>query len=344
VIERNGKQLLSLINDILDISRIESGQVEVECTKFNLNLVISELVNMIEPLANGKNIQLIFNKGKNALYLNSDEIKCRHILQNLIANAVKFTEKGSVEITARQKENSLEVLVKDTGIGISEDQIHHIFDEFRQADGSTSRKFGGTGLGLAIAKKYASLLGGTIAVYSVQGSGSEFVLKLPKPKEAENLHPKNNAVHKNKKRFPKIQTNKVPGVLGKTILLIEDSEVGVIQMEDVLAETGYETIVARNGSEALKIVDQFIPDSIVLDLMMPEIDGFEVLKSLRDVEKTAHIPVLILTAKAISKEELKFLKRNKIHQLIQKGDVKREQLLNAVNTMIFPLGRNNVNN
>ncbi|MDA3823948.1 MAG: ATP-binding protein [Bacteroidales bacterium] len=175
VIERNGKHLLSLINDILDISRIEAGYEEVEISEFNTNNMITEVVRMLHPQARLKNIELLHIDSELNITANTDADKCSHIMQNLISNAVKFTESGKVEITAQQSENMIVITVVDTGIGISEQHISHIFEEFHQADGSTSRRFGGTGLGLAIAKKYAHLLGGTISV------------KAP-PEKDQNLH------------------------------------------------------------------------------------------------------------------------------------------------------------
>lgn len=335
VIERNGKNLLLLINDILDISRIESGHVEVEITKFKMNNLVSELVNMIEPQANEKNIKLRCINCDQTISINSDETKCRHILQNLIANAVKFTEKGSVEIEITQVDQNIQVSIKDSGVGISEEHLPYIFDEFRQADGSTSRKFGGSGLGLAIARKFANLLGGTISVISTPSQGSEFILNLPIKSVAINQITDVNPARILKQKIHQLSPLSLSDLSAKTILIVEDSEPAIIQMKDIIEEIGYQTSIAHDGSEALQAIDQMLPDAIILDLMMPEIDGFEVLKTLREVEKTAHVPVLILTAKHITKEELKFLTRNNVHQLIQKGNVKRDELINAVNTMVF---------
>jgi signal transduction histidine kinase len=179
VIERNGKLLLSLINDILDISRIEAGREEVELSQFNVCDQVNDVVNTIQPQASEKNITLTNASGDCELKIISDVKKFHHILQNLIGNAVKFTETGGVTITVKKLSDTIQVSVTDTGIGIDAAHLPHIFDEFRQADGSTSRKFGGTGLGLAIAKKYAALLGGTITVESTPGIGSVFTLLLP---------------------------------------------------------------------------------------------------------------------------------------------------------------------
>jgi signal transduction histidine kinase/CheY-like chemotaxis protein/CHASE3 domain sensor protein len=344
IIERNGKNLLVLINDILDISRIEAGHEEIEISKFDVNNLISEIISTIQVQAKQKNIELIQAEtnpdlyiSNAALYISSDMVKCRHILQNLVSNAVKFTEKGKVEVKARQLGTKIEITVTDTGIGISESNQPHIFDEFRQADSSTSRKFGGSGLGLAIAKKYANLLGGAITVKSIVGEGSEFTLILPIQSASGNQVPemRSTALH----RFTGRQADVKPvsGSLNKTVLLVEDSEPAIIQMKDILEESGYKILVAHDGAEALGIIAHTIPDAMILDLMMPEVDGFEVLGTLRGAEPTAHIPVLILTAKHITKEELRFLKRNNIHQLIQKGDVNRLELLSAVISMVEPL-------
>ncbi|NOU15995.1 MAG: response regulator [Bacteroidales bacterium] len=336
VIERNGKHLLSLINDILDISRIEAGREEIEIESFNINSLISEVVTMINPQVKQKNIELIHSEKDSDLLLSNDIRKCRHILQNLIGNAVKFTEKGKVEVVASKTDSNITIKVIDTGIGISEKYLPHIFDEFRQADGSTSRKYGGTGLGLAIAKKYANLMGGSITVKSSLGQGSEFALTLP-----SNYASGSRIVDIEKSSESKYTIKQAPlktpsDSEGKTVLLVEDSEPAIIQMKDILEGSGYKLIIAHDGSEALRIINQTIPNAMILDLMLPGIDGFEVLKAIREVDITAHVPVLILTAKHISKEELQFLKRNNIHQLIQKGDVNRSELLNAIATMVFP--------
>lgn len=336
VIERNGKNLLSLINDILDISRIEAGKEEIEISKFNLNNLVGEVVNMIHPQAMQKNIKLFHTVKESELYITCDTDKCRHILQNLIANAVKFTEAGTVEAIAERNENKITVKVIDSGVGIAEEHLAHIFDEFRQADGSTSRKFGGTGLGLAIAKKYATLLGGTITVKSQLGSGTEFTLTLPAVFESANRIIESASLIEFKPAKNYFQYKHETGLTNKTILLVEDSEPAIIQIKDILEDGGNSVLVARDGAEALKIISHTIPDAMILDLMMPGVDGFQVLKTIREEDRTAHIPVLILTAKHITKEELKFLKRNNIHQLIQKGDVNRVDLKNSITEMIFP--------
>ena len=335
VIERNGKQLLSLINDILDLSRIEAGYEELEIRKFNMNDLVREVVDMLEPQAIIKNITLSYQAGNDRHDISSDYVKCRHILQNLVANAVKFTEIGDVRITVEAKIDTIQIAVADTGIGIAQEHLSHIFDEFRQADGSSSRKYGGTGLGLAIAKKYAHLLGGSIKVESIPGKGSLFIISLPLQIPNQQL-----VEEKYVASVRPFVTKSGPFVRSmqageKTILLVEDSEAVIIQMKDMLSREGYTIMVASNGNEALQQIKQKIPDAMILDLMMPGVDGFEVLRSIREEEKTDHLPVIILTAKYVTKEELAFLKHNSIHQLIQKGNINKDQLLETVAQM-FP--------
>ena len=336
VIERNGKQLLVLINDILDLSRIESGYEEIEIRKFNIKGLIHEVVEMIEPQANQKGIHLRYLAEGELPDFNCDYEKCQHILQNLVANAVKFTEEGGVDITTVVKAETIHIVVSDTGIGIDKDQLPHIFDEFRQADGSTSRKYGGTGLGLAIAKKYANMLGGSVDVEINFGKGSKFTLVLPlkcASKATYNNNKNNNDFYRTS-NYKTQQNQLLSEAKDKTILLVEDAEAVIIQMKDMLAAEGYNIMVARNGREALEQISHKIPDAMILDLMMPGVDGFEVLKRIREGEKTDQLPVIILTAKYVTKEELSFLKNNGIVQLIQKGDINKDQLLNAVAGMM----------
>lgn len=334
VIERNGKNLLSLINDVLDISRIESGMEEIEPTQFDLCAAIDDVASMIQPQAAEKNLSLNIAVGDCKVQIITDASKFRHIMQNLIGNAVKFTENGGVSISVKKLDDKVAIVVADTGIGISAENLPHIFDEFRQADSGVSRRFGGTGLGLAIAKKYANLLGGSVTVKSVPDEGSEFTLTLPIVYD-ENYQVTENSTDDGSitKTIPKPEISTVPGGT-KTVMLIEDSEPAVIQIKDFLEENGYKVVVGKDGAEALELFNTVIPDAIILDLMMPGIDGFQVLQSIRNANITAHIPVLILTAKYITRDDLQFLKRNNVYQLIQKGDIKRHELVKVVGEMI----------
>ncbi|MCX6286145.1 MAG: response regulator [Bacteroidetes bacterium] len=334
IIERNGKNLLALINDVLDLSRIEAGHEEITASSFSIFELVDEVVTMLDLQAQDKKIGLINKVGQGMNPIQSDYAKCRHILQNIIGNAVKFTEKGKVEVTAMQLDHEIRVSITDTGIGISEQNLPFIFDEFRQADEGSSRKYGGTGLGLTIAKKYANLLQGEICVTSLPDQGSNFTLILPlkldTDKIGEGVLSYSMEHHVKGARASEIA---IPGA-GKNILLVEDSEPAIIQLYEILSEQKFNVVIARNGKEAMEQLTQFKPEAIIMDLMMPEVDGFQLLKMIRETEATSKIPVLILTAKHISKEELSFLKGNNVHEFVQKGDVNRTELIARVNEMV----------
>jgi signal transduction histidine kinase/response regulator RpfG family c-di-GMP phosphodiesterase len=332
IIERNGKGLLTLINDILDLSRIEAGREELSVSHCSVRELADELVAMIEPQAVEKKVALLNQIPSDLSLITTDPYKLKHILQNLIGNAVKFTEEGQVTVTAEVKGSEMVIRVADTGIGIAVDHVPHIFDEFRQGDDSTSRKYGGTGLGLAIAKKYTQLIGGSITVESTQGHGTTFTLRLPLTLAISDDVKAHETGHYSRKRVTRSMP--LPSVQGQVILLVEDNESAIIQLSDILLSTGYRVQVAHNGQEALEKIAQIVPDAMILDLMMPEVDGFEVLKAIRGIERTAHLPVLILTAKHVTRDELSFLKGNHIHQLIQKGDINKDGLLAEVAQMV----------
>ena len=461
IIERNGKQLLALINDILDLSKIEAGRMDVSPKLFAPGSTIETIVENLEPVAEEKGIEIIQKLPDQLPKIESDEARVHHILQNIISNAVKFTKKGRVTVSAASNEQTILISVTDTGIGISEKDLPHIFDEFRQVDGSSSRSFEGTGLGLTIAYKSAKMLGGEITVESSLGAGSTFTVSLPlewqgivpiyepitetpssetirlerktiivvddEPDVAKMISDylseegyntitatsgeqalKLAEIHKpfaitldilmpemdglevlqNLKKNPetadipviivsisndretglalgavgyitkpvnkdaliseikeikKILTKieKLPehprlhkSIRGNRILLVEDNEVAIIQVKSTLEDQGYIVDVARGGEEAIKYVEHRIPDGIILDLMMPGVDGFEVLEKIRSADATAKIPVLILTAKDLTAEDMERLQSNNIQELIQKGDVDRKSLLIKTDLMM----------
>jgi len=335
IIERSGKNLLSLINDLLDLSRIEAGKEELNISAFKVEELINHVYEIIKPQALQKNIDLFKNIESNVPVIFSDFKKCQSILQNIAANAVKFTEAGSVEISAGVSKEMLYIKVKDTGIGIEQEKVAVIFDEFRQVDGSSSRRYEGTGLGLSISRKYAAMLNGNIEVESTAGKGSIFTINLPVKISVQSGSPLEYFYGRETEN--KISENSLTSMEygSKTILIVEDSEPSVIQLRDILEHQGYKILVSRNGKEALEQLGESLPDAIILDLMMPEVDGFEVLKNIRSKEKTALIPVLILTAKHVTKQELSFLKGNNIYQLIQKGDISKSELLQAIKNMML---------
>jgi len=330
VIERNGRHLLSLINDLLDLSRIESGREEIEVTEFRLSDLLNEIVDTVRPMAGNKGLALETEYGETLPVMLNDYRKCRHILQNIIGNAVKFTHNGSVTVHADRLGDLASIKVRDSGIGIGQADLESIFDEFHQADSGNAREYEGTGLGLAIARKYALMLGGRIEVESAKGKGSTFTILLPV--HVDGVTRSGNLLSRSAEPEREISAS---GALETdhhkhTILLVDDSEPAIIQMKDLFLSQGYQVVVAANGKEAIELSLGIAPDAILLDLMMPGMDGFAVLRHLREHESTLRIPVIILTAKYIAKEELSFLKTNNIRQLIQKGDINKDQLLESV--------------
>jgi len=333
VIARNGKNLLNLINDILDLSKIEAGKISILPEYFSLKQIIQNIGDDFSYQSKEKGIELKIELSEEMPEIYTDRQKVNQILQNLVSNAVKFTERGSVTIKC-DYDNEREVFiirVLDTGIGIARENIGSIFEEFRQVDGSVSRKYGGTGLGLSIVSRLVKKLGGEIFVESKEGEGSVFTVNLPR----EIVHDYNIALlSKDKEKAPEeLEKNKTKSTQSQ-LLLVEDNKSAVSQIKFLLEDEGYQVAVAKKGQEALQYLQKQIPDGIVLDLMMPEMDGFEVLKTLRESEKTKGIPVLILTAKDLTEEEISELKSNGVQKILFKGAIDREELLEKINRLL----------
>lgn len=288
IIERNGRQLLNLINDILDLSKIESGKVDVSPEMFSLKTCIEEISESMIPLVAEKDVDLKLNIPEDIPDIESDEEKVNKILFNVIGNAVKFTSQGSVSITAFREDEDIYIEVEDTGVGIPANELPFIFDEFRQADGTSSRQFEGTGLGLAISKKTTDMLGGKIFVESKEGIGSKFTIALPiqwcgQGKIVSRLR-------FNPRKIRKINPNK-----GKKILVVDDDFKARSIISEYLSKEGYEVVHADSGEKALKMAYLYKPFAITLDLIMPDMDGWEVLQNLKDDPRTRDIPVLIIS-------------------------------------------------
>ncbi|MHC4874195.1 MAG: response regulator, partial [Planctomycetota bacterium] len=285
IIERNGRQLLNLINDILDISKIEAGRMDLTLMEFSPESVIQEVAATVKPLSEEKNLE--FTVSADSLPdMKSDRGKLKQILLNLLSNAVKFTEEGKVSLCVFADENDITFNVSDTGIGIPENSLNQVFEEFRQADGSNTRRYDGTGLGLSISQRLARLLGGEISVESKVNSGSTFTLVLPladfaeKESEADLI-----------KEFPTAEMS-----AGRhTVLVIDDEEDASQLICNQLDKLGYDYVEARSGKEALELAEKVKPFAITLDILMPEMDGWEVLQTLKSNEKTSRIPVIVVS-------------------------------------------------
>ena len=332
VIERNGRGLLSLINDILDLSKIEAGQTDIIPMDVNPAGVTEAALHTIRPLVDEKQLALSVNIAEDLPTMYTDEDKVHRILLNMLSNAVKFTDTGEISMAVALDGDCVSFTVTDTGLGISAEDQKHVFDEFRQVDGSTTRKYGGTGLGLAICQRLARLLGGDIEVDSEPGEGSTFTLKIPVRLPGGLVDPP--TAERKPLTHPMAQLQPLRPGRTPLVLVVEDNEVAALQIRTALADSGYDVTVANDGSEALDVVAKSIPDGIVLDLMMPNVDGFTVLEEIRGTPETAGIPVLILTAKELTAEDRARLTQNNIQQLIQKGSVDRDELVAEVDRLL----------
>ncbi len=285
IIERNGKNLLTLINDILDLSKIEAGRMDVNPKPFSLRLALENIIESISPLAAEKHIEIHQHIPEDLPPLESDEIRVSQILQNLLANAVKFTDAGSVTVSVQCDQDKVSVQIEDTGIGIAENHLPHIFDEFRQVDGTSARRYEGTGLGLAIARKATHMLGGGITVQSTLGKGSIFTMTLPITWQ------QTAAVYEPivSRPSPRVKSAR------KTILVVDDEPEMAAMISRYLLQEGYNTLTATSGAEALKLALRERPFAVTLDIIMPDMDGLEVLQNLKKNPATKDIPVIIVS-------------------------------------------------
>ena len=290
VVLKSSKRLMNLINDILDLSKIEAGKMELHNEDVLLEELIRDVETSISPLVNNKPIDLKLSRNCNTrIIINVEREKITQVLINLLGNAIKFTENGYVELAVSIDKNSLlRFDIKDTGIGISEENIKIIFEEFRQADGTTTRKFGGTGLGLAICKKIADLLKGNITVMSVMGQGSTFSFTLPMVFVSEASIEESSEIEQNQLLQKK----------QNTILVIDKDPDVRITIGQYLVSKGYGVVYAEDGEKGLKKATEIHPFAITLDVLLPHKDGWSVLRELKGNPETKDIPVVLISIMA----------------------------------------------
>ena len=317
IIKKSGKNLLELINDILDLSKIESGKMEVNAEEFYVEDVVCDARSTVTPLASEKEININFIKDEEIPVIRSDRNKIKQVLLNLLSNAVKFTPKGgSITISATDRDGRVELSVTDTGIGIAKGNLDKIFDEFRQVDGSSTREYGGTGLGLAITRRLVKLLGGEIRVESEIGKGSTFIINIPVTLDG---------VEALTEAFTQIDPDK------KTILAVDDDPSVIYVLKKYLEGEGYQVVPAHNGAEAIRLAKEVKPFAITLDIMIPGKDGWEVINELKGDPATEHIPIVVISI--LDNKSLGFSLG--VTEYLTKP-VERDTILNALGRLISP--------
>ena len=309
VLKESGKNLLTLINDILDLSKIEAGKVDLEAKDFDLQTETLGTVNLLSLRAQEKGLQLVsFIVPDVPLPLRGDAGRLRQILTNLIGNAIKFTPKGSVALYVQKLSEdvgsvTLRFVIRDTGIGIAADKLGMIFDPFTQADGSTTRSYGGTGLGLSVSRQLAELMGGSIGVESVEGEGSTFWFTALLEKQPD------SPLRTDGFNTPFLgETGLGSGnhcAKGTRLLLAEDDRINQMVIRSILSKFGYLVHVVNNGSEAVKALEDNDYALVLMDCMMPVLNGYEATAVIRDRSSAVRnhaIPVIALTANAFKED------------------------------------------
>ncbi|HTB32849.1 MAG TPA: response regulator, partial [Bacteroidia bacterium] len=304
-IKTSGDNLLVIINDILDFSRMHSGKLPIEKKEFKLTSIISNCIELMLPKAMEKGLQLSSTVDKNVPNnLIGDPTRLTQVLINLVSNSLKFTEKGYVSIAVRKLKDSandveLEFSVKDTGIGISQNKLTSIFDAFIQADNATARKYGGTGLGLAIVKQLADLQGASISVTSAEGEGSCFSYVIAYGKGTLSSEPVNSSSNQEKEVSFTIKDIRV--------LVVEDNAINQLLIKKILGKWGWTLEIAGNGLEAIKLLEYHDFDVVLMDIQLPEMNGYDATQVIRTKMPAPkrNIPIIAMTANVMASEEQK---------------------------------------
>jgi len=297
-INASGRQLLALINDILDLSKIEAGKMELFLEDFELGELIDEVAMTIKPMVtkNANVLKIVQSPDIGAMH--GDQVKVRQALFNLLSNAAKFTHEGTITLNAeREKMDGADWIVfriVDTGIGLSADKLLRLFQDFTQADASTTRKFGGTGLGLALTRRFCQMMGGDVTVHSVPGEGSTFTIKLPAIVPGAEAHPDVDTGDSRIGSADRRENDPAPAP-ATCVLVIDDNAAQRDLMRRFLVKEGFCVRCAASGEEGLRLAREMLPIAITLDVMMPDMNGWSVLKALRSDSILSEIPVIMLT-------------------------------------------------
>ncbi len=350
MIIRNGQNLLLLVNQMLDLSKLESGKLILHYQRADIVSFLRYIVESFHSLAENKGVQLHFIPDSEPLIMDFDEVRLQQIISNIVSNAIKFTPKGGhVYVSSYIKNDSVVLKIKDTGIGIADVDLPHIFDRFYQSDGTHTRQGEGTGIGLALTRELVKIMGGTISVKSIKGKGSEFEVNFPfwQILNFEETSQKTPLYTNDSKEEVPIKMEmdddalsflgyqSIPDPIstdGRPHILIADDNEDVRTYLAACLANDYVIEIAKNGQECEDLAFNITPDLIVLDVMMPFKDGFEVCKTLKTDERTSHIPIIMLTAKADMDSRLEGLEQG-ADDYLTKPFHKKELLLRIKNLL-----------
>jgi len=324
VIHEAGSDLQALIDNILDLSRIEARRATINLEQVDLPTLLDSLIELVEPQFQAKSLPLKMELDKRAPRLiDTDPDKVRQILKNFLSNALKFTEHGSVVLrldsVEGEEKNDFAVVISviDSGIGIPENKHAHIFEAFKQADGSTNRRYGGTGLGLTISQQLAHLIGGEIRLISEEGKGSTFSLYLPTSVEIDNSEQPSEEIWDNSQvpgevilqRAVPAKVVRESGIAGKRVLIVDDDIRDLLNMTTLLEQWGMEVTAAGDGIEALEVLQEDEAFALVLmDIMMPKLDGYDTIKKIRELEQFRDLVIIVVTAREETSDKEKCLR------------------------------------
>ncbi|MEI6208278.1 MAG: ATP-binding protein [Desulfuromonadales bacterium] len=298
----SGNCLITLINDILDLSKMEAGKLIPEQIEFSLRSCMNNIITVFQHTADSKGLTFSTTVSPDIPdALTGDPLRLRQVLLNLVGNAIKFTPAGGVSVTAAAREQHgttmiLEFAVRDTGIGIAADKLDMIFDSFTQVDGATARRYAGTGLGLTISRRMAELMGGSLDVESTEGSGTVFRLLLPVMVACRMTH----------EEAPSPLELSLTSARSLRVLLAEDNPVSTRFMMALLPKMGHTVTCVENGRDVLKALEEHQFDLVLMDIQMPIMNGEDALKAIRNREDTARLPVIAQTAFALKDEQARF--------------------------------------
>jgi signal transduction histidine kinase/ActR/RegA family two-component response regulator len=345
-IRQAADQLSELVNDLLDLAKVEAGKTAVRAMSFDVATLFGALRGMLRPLLVNQAVRLVFEEGQGIPILHTDEGKVSQILRNLISNALKYTEEGEVRVSARADDEGRTVgfAVADTGIGIAPEDQPRIFEEFAQVEHRLQGRVRGTGLGLPLSRRLAELLGGSLSVRSEPGVGSTFTLTVPsryREAAAADAEREDDLELAGRGALPDTGERRNPDAIasrsGSTtpvrVLVVDDQEVARFLIRQCLPARGYEVVEAESGHEALRRVREWKPDAIVLDLIMEGMGGAEVLDRLREDSSTAGIPVVIATANELEAPVLAGLRRHAA-AVLSKADLSRSTLEAVLRTVL----------